>query len=121
MNLALTIATLLIASPAMAGESIVIQPLPYTMKCMRQYGSIEACIIGLVEVSRKLTIERDALKVLPPKPVAEKIEPAPKPKAKPVMKVKAKPRSCPVLKGNQKCKPGRTQSPKHNCKCGVWK
>jgi hypothetical protein len=28
--------------------------------------------------------------------------------------------ACPVLTGRQKCKPGRTQSVKHNCKCGVW-
>jgi hypothetical protein len=36
--------------------------------------------------------------------------------------VAAKPVSnaCPVLTGRQKCKPGRRQSVKHNCKCGVW-
>jgi hypothetical protein len=28
--------------------------------------------------------------------------------------------ACPVLTGRQKCKPGRRQSVKHNCKCGVW-
>lgn len=116
MKLALAIASLLFASQAMAGESIILQPLPYTMKCMQQYGSIEACIIGLVDVSRQLTIERDALKVLQPQPIAEKIEPVPTP----IVKAQAKPKACPVLKGKQKCKRGRWQSPKHNCKCGVW-
>jgi hypothetical protein len=28
--------------------------------------------------------------------------------------------ACPALTGRQKCKPGRRQSVKHNCKCGVW-
>jgi hypothetical protein len=32
----------------------------------------------------------------------------------------SKPRACPVLRGNKKCKRGRWQSPKHNCKCGKW-
>lgn len=77
----LAIASLLFAIPAMVGESIVIPPLPYTKKCLQQYGSIESCIAGLVEVSRRLTIERDALKV---------IEPVPRPEAKPVVKAKVK-------------------------------
>ena len=40
--------------------------------------------------------------------------------AKKPIKPVAKPKSCPILKGNQKCKSGRWQSPKHNCKCGRW-
>lgn len=57
----LAIASLLFASQAMAGESIVIPAQPYTLKCLEQYQTIEACIKGLVEVSRRLTVDRDKL------------------------------------------------------------
>ena len=73
----LAIASLLFASQAMAGESIVIPAQPYTLKCLEQYQTIENCIKGLVEVSHRLTIELQAMKAKnAPEP---KVKPAPEP------------------------------------------
>ena len=83
---AFAIASLVFASQAVAGESIVIPAQPYTLKCLEQYGAIEACIIGLVEVSRRLTVQRDGLvdinKQLVDRVTA--LQPAPEPRAKPM-------------------------------------
>ena len=100
------IAAMLLASPAMAGESIIEKTTPPT--------ELETCTIKLRDTSDIL--QQLIRKVSAPAAVIA----APAAQPKPVVKASAKPRACPVLTGKQKCKRGRTQSPKHNCKCGVW-
>lgn len=109
-----SLALSIFASQAMAGESIVIQSLPYSKKCLEQYRSIEGCIIGLVEMNQKLTKERNGF--------AERVialelriaDAPPKPREKPMVKVMSDSRSAVV----HHCKPGRTWLPKKGC--GRW-
>ena len=96
-----------LASPAMAGGTTFIEKTtPPT--------ELETCTIKLRDTSDIL--QQLIRKVSAPAAVIA----APAAQPKPVVKASARPRTCPVLRNRQRCKPGRTQSPKHNCKCGVW-
>lgn len=47
----------------------------------------------------------------------------PIPRDKPVPDIRPEvvaPEACPPKTGKDKCKPGRTASPAHNCQCGRW-
>jgi hypothetical protein len=107
-RLPLIAAAIWLASPAMAGETILFKQPP---------SRLEACETRLRSMADLMAQVKARLT---PAAIAPASDP-PTPRAKPAARAKpAKPKACPVLKGRQKCKPGRTQSPKHKCKCGVW-
>lgn len=107
MNSPLILAVMLLASPAMAGGTTYLEKTtPAT--------ELEVCTINLRNMKDFMGQVQAQLAASS----AEALARADAPVAKPV--VQAMPRACPALPRQQKCKRGRTQSPKHNCKCGVW-
>lgn len=99
------LAAMMLASPAMAGESILYWRPPTPLELLTiQVRDLKNEIAALKQSKQAPALPSEALAKEGGAPV-----------------VKAKPKACPMLKARQKCKPGRRQSPKHNCKCGVWK
>ena len=73
-------------------------------------------------LSSKTVVQKVSFEQPKAETVAVEVVPVKTVEVKPMKKakVKSKPRACPVLKGNKKCKRGRWQSLKHSCKCGIW-
>jgi hypothetical protein len=97
------LAILLFIAPAMACTD------EFTENVNKSFNDLRQRYVELADTSeywrtRAETLEARKVQVVRITPVAAKLER----------------NACPILTGRQKCKPGRTQSAKHNCKCGVW-